>query len=581
MLNTRNIRVAAAALMLFVVVGYFAFSADSFSDSAQRMKVPVSSEQAISNAGAKQPPIGADKNKTPYEPSLNNANAEIPPSDAKTSEEDENRDPAKVLGGEFGKVDSANGFSADKSKAGVASKDAANTISKPKEVANSKLAGTCDKQDYVIMIDAGSTGSRIHVYKFDTCVSPPALLHEEFKMLNPGLSSFDTDTKGAAASLDPLLAVALETVPKNKQLCTPVAVMATAGLRLLGQEKSDAILKEVRRHLEVDYPFAVVDGDGVSIMDGKDEGVYAWITANYLLGNIGSAEKIPTAAVFDLGGGSTQIVFEPEMGDNEKMVEGEHKYELSFGNRQFTLYQFSHLGYGLMQGRNKVNALVLSSALKGGLEVTNLESKAGAKDAEASVTVVNPCMAPGVTAKNVGVEVSNSEYYVVNFKGPADASGAQCRHLAEKVLNMEVECKSKPCSFNGIYQPSLVKAFHRNSDMWVFSYFYDRTNPLGFPNSFTVEELRDLTKTVCSGSNLWKDALLGDSVKQLQEEPHWCLDLSFITAMLHTGYNIPLLRELRTAKTIANNELGWCLGASLRLLNPEEGGWKCRVDQVA
>ncbi|GEQ71290.1 hypothetical protein JCM33374_g4971 [Metschnikowia sp. JCM 33374] len=431
------------------------------------------------------------------------------------------------------------------------------------------------------MIDAGSTGSRIHVYSFDTCVSPPKLLNEEFKMLNPGLSSFDTDTKGAAASLDPLLEVALNTVPKAKQGCTPVAVKATAGLRLLGQAKSDAILKEVRNHLETDYPFAVVDGEGISIMDGKDEGVYAWITTNYLLGNIGSKEKIPTAAVFDLGGGSTQIVFEPEMGDNEKMAEGEHKYEFSFGDRDFTLYQFSHLGYGLMQGRNKVNSLVLKSAIKSGTSLTPFESKAAAKGATASVNVVNPCFPPGVTASDVTVELSESEIYVVNFKGPSEASGTQCRSIAEQVLNLNAECTSKPCSFNGVYQPSLVKAFHKNSDMWVFSYFYDRTNPLGFPSSFTVEELKDLTKTVCAGKSLWTDVLMGESVTELQNEPSWCLDLSFITAMLHTGYNIPLSRELRTAKTIANNELGWCLGASLPLLNPKEGGWKCRVKETA
>ena len=46
-------------------------------------------------------------------------------------------------------------------------------------------------------------------------------------------------------------------------------------------------MDEVRSHLEKDYPFAVVSEDGISIMDGKDEGVYAWVTANYLLGNIG------------------------------------------------------------------------------------------------------------------------------------------------------------------------------------------------------------------------------------------------------------------------------------------------------
>ncbi len=87
-------------------------------------------------------------------------------------------------------------------------------------------------------------------------------------------------------------------------------------------------------------------------MDGSDEGVYAWITTNYLLDNIGAPEHHDTAAVFDLGGGSTQIVFEPNYkglahgGMPEKLAEGDHKYDLDFGGRHFTLYQHSHLGYG-------------------------------------------------------------------------------------------------------------------------------------------------------------------------------------------------------------------------------------------
>ena len=37
-------------------------------------------------------------------------------------------------------------------------------------------------------------------------------------------------------------------------------------------------------------------------------------------------------------------------------------------------------------------------------------------------------------------------------------------------------------------------------------------------------------------------------------------------ALLHTGYEMPLSREVKIAKKIKNNELGWCLGA--RLVNP-------------
>ena len=128
-----------------------------------------------------------------------------------------------------------------------------------------------------------------------------------------GLSSYKSDAEGAAKSLDVLMDVAVQNVPDKLKGCTPVAVKATAGLRKLGPEMSDAILKAVRNRLETVYPFPVVSEEkgGVEVMDGKDEGVYAWITTNYLLGKIGGPDKTPTAAVFDLGGGSTQIVFQP------------------------------------------------------------------------------------------------------------------------------------------------------------------------------------------------------------------------------------------------------------------------------
>ncbi|KAK6459622.1 golgi guanosine diphosphatase [Scheffersomyces xylosifermentans] len=565
MLSTRNLRFLFSALAIFGIVAFFATSQNSLGNPIQRGKPAspgsIALQNEVDNVNTLQgtPHQG---NEPPYSqkesPKAGSSNGHVVADKGKavTPDDSDDSDDVPVL-------DDAPGKS---TKPG-----------KPKIAVDAK----CNDVDYVVMIDAGSTGSRVHVYSFNTCVSPPKLLAEKFEMLKPGLSSFDTDTKGAAASLDPLLKVALDTVPEAKRSCTPVAVKATAGLRLLGKEKSDNILAEVRSHLENDYPFAVVPGDGISIMEGRDEGVYAWITTNYLLGNIGSSEKIPTAAVFDLGGGSTQIVFEPEFGNNEEMVEGEHKYKFSFGDRDFTLYQFSHLGYGLMQGRNKINALVVQGSFteNKALASSKLNSKAETKGATAAVTINNPCIPPGVIAKDVVVEVGENEFYVVNMKGPSSAAGAQCRFLAEKVLNKDAECAEKPCSFNGVHQPSLTKAFKRTSDMYVFSYFYDRTNPLGFPSSFTVEELTELAKVVCDGSSLWQEVLLDEHVKELNEEPHWCTDLSFITAMLHTGYDIPLSRELRTAKTIDNNELGWCLGASLPLLDKKNSGWKCKVSR--
>lgn len=140
---------------------------------------------------------------------------------------------------------------------------------------------------YALMVDAGSTGSRIHVYRFNNCGPTPELEDEVFKMTEKreggsGLSSYKGDAEGAAKSLDVLMDVAVKSVPDKLKGCTPVAVKATAGLRKLGPEMSDAILKAVRQRLETVYPFPVVSeaNGGVEVMDGKDEGVYAWISTS-------------------------------------------------------------------------------------------------------------------------------------------------------------------------------------------------------------------------------------------------------------------------------------------------------------
>jgi guanosine-diphosphatase len=422
---------------------------------------------------------------------------------------------------------------------------------------------------YALMIDAGSTGSRIHVYKFNNCGASPELENEVFEMTpakvgGAGLSSFDADAEGAAKSLDMLMDVADKNVPEAYQQCTPVAVKATAGLRKLGKEKSDNILEAVRTRLETQYPFPVISREkgGVEVMAGEQEGVYAWITANYLLGKIGGPDKTPTAAVLDLGGGSTQIVFQPTFpnvaggGMPNKLAEGEHKYELSFGGRKFELYQHSYLGYGLMEARNNLHSAVIETLYQ---ENKNDDGKEWLKK-----PIVNPCIAPKMS-KEITVNLPSGHALgakvTVNMTGPATGSPATCRGIAEKTLQKDAECAIAPCAFRGVHQPSFEKTFARE-DVYLFSYFYDRTQPLGMPESFSLSELKDLAHRVCHGEEHW-DVFhsIDGAMKELKDRPEWCLDLNFQLALLHTGYEMPIDREVKIAKKIKGNELGWCLGA--------------------
>ncbi len=72
---------------------------------------------------------------------------------------------------------------------------------------------------FAVVFDAGSTGSRVHVFKFEkTDNGGLKLISDTFEQLKPGLSAFPDDPEAAAASLKPLIETALKTVPKDQQV---------------------------------------------------------------------------------------------------------------------------------------------------------------------------------------------------------------------------------------------------------------------------------------------------------------------------------------------------------------------------
>lgn len=419
---------------------------------------------------------------------------------------------------------------------------------------------------YALTIDAGSTGSRIHVYKFHNCEVSPQLEYETFMKLNPGLSSFGDDPSAAAASLDPLLKEAKRVVPESLWKCTPVEVKATAGLRLLGYKKSEAILDEVKNHLESAYPFSV---QTIELMDGKDEGVYAWITANYLLGKIGEGvSSDDTLAVMDLGGGSTQIVFEPRFPTpKEKLPEGDHSLSLSFGGKNFTLYQHSYLGYGLMSARKSVHNLVhfMWSWNNQDREWDTLTEE---------TEIPNACLARDT--KRV-VTLSPKFKTPVNVTMTGSTGGYEaCKQVVELVMEKHALCNVEPCSFKGVYQPALIDTFPTGKFL-ALSYFTDRIKPLlaETKSALTLDELKSIASDVCEGEKTWRKrwgnkTRFPEAMEELTGRPEYCLDLTFMVGLLGLGYEIKDDRELLVEKKLHGTELGWALGAGLALVEKAE-----------
>uniref|UniRef100_A0A4X1V752 nucleoside diphosphate phosphatase n=1 Tax=Sus scrofa TaxID=9823 RepID=A0A4X1V752_PIG len=228
---------------------------------------------------------------------------------------------------------------------------------------------------YGIMFDAGSTGTRVHIFQFSQQPGEvPTLTHETFKARKPGLSAYADDVEKSTPGIQELLNVAKRDVPYELWKVTPLVLKATAGLRLLPGEKAQKLLQNVKEVFKAS-PFLVGD-DCVSIMNGTDEGVSAWITVNFLTGSLRTPGK-GSVGMLDLGGGSTQITFLPRLQGTLQTSPPGYLTSLQMFNRTYKLYSYSYLGLGLMSAR---------LAVLGGEE---------GKPAEGGEELVSPCLSPG------------------------------------------------------------------------------------------------------------------------------------------------------------------------------------------
>jgi Golgi nucleoside diphosphatase len=92
--------------------------------------------------------------------------------------------------------------------------------------------------EYNIVIDAGSSGCRVHVFKLTWSGRADGLPDVDWpahtkKKINPGLSSFEDNPAAAGASLEPLIKFAIAEIPPEKRASTTVRLAATAGLRCI------------------------------------------------------------------------------------------------------------------------------------------------------------------------------------------------------------------------------------------------------------------------------------------------------------------------------------------------------------
>ena len=301
------------------------------------------------------------------------------------------------------------------------------------------------KTRYAVVIDAGSTGTRVHVFTFSRSAfasGGEALRDETFRSIEPGLKSYGGDAEAAATSIEALIDVAKGVVPESARRETPFSVRATAGLRLMpeGREAADAIVEAVRRKI-ANAGFHPSSASFVSIMDGEDEGAHAWVSVNYLLGNLGGAPE-KTVTVVDLGGGSTQIAYAVGGGAAKDAPKG-YVRDIEAASTTYRTYVHSFKGYGIVAVRPKIFSV--------------------GKNKDGSHPCLPNAFADSCEKDCYGLEPGET-YAAIGSSDGSDFT----RCLLATTQALEGNCAKAPCSFAGAWTTP------RKTPLFVMSFIVER-----------------------------------------------------------------------------------------------------------
>ncbi|XP_021722887.1 probable apyrase 6 [Chenopodium quinoa] len=406
-----------------------------------------------------------------------------------------------------------------------------------------------------IIIDGGSTGSRIHVFEYKVEGGVPRFDfgpdgHSSMRV-NPGLSSFEDNPERAGESLMELLDFGKRIVPRELWGDTEVRLMATAGLRLLDLEVQNRILESCRRLMRSSG--LKFRGDWASVITGSDEGLYAWVVANYALGTLGGDPHL-TTGIIELGGASAQVTFV-----SRESVPSEFSRSLNYGNVTYHLYSNSLLHFGQNVAFDTLKDLLVSS------DIT-----LATKSSEEELTM-DPCTPKGyaesINSFNLAPD-SSAKKYLSTFHAAGNFS--ECRAAALKLLQRGKEgCAYDHCTLGATFMPKLHGRFLATENFFHTSQFF------GLASKAVLSDLMEAGQAFCEEN--WPN--IRKKYSSLAEEDllHYCFSSAYIVAFLHDSLNIALDdTSIGYTNQVENVPLDWALGAFIlqtTAINGANYGW--------
>ncbi|KAL9102970.1 MAG: hypothetical protein Q9163_001923 [Psora crenata] len=420
---------------------------------------------------------------------------------------------------------------------------------------------------YGIVLDAGSSGTRLYIYRWldgphareiantEQLQSLPVIKTKKkwTKKTRPGISTFGEEPSRVGPDhLEGLLDKAQKVVPKEEIQRTPLFLLATAGVRLLPEHQRIDLLKEVCSYARSKTHFLLPDCDvHIRVIPGDTEGLYGWIAANYLLGGFdapqyhGGPKDHSTFGFLDMGGASAQIAFAPNVTEAERHANDLKMLRLRRIDgtpAEYKVFTTTWLGFGVTEARRRY-----------------VEALQEAGESQTTKTLLDPCLPAGLTATPTG-DVFLPDSKTVDGKTPilkGTGKFDECLERTFPLLEKDHICEDDPCLLGGVHVPAIdfdVNHFVGVSEYWHTTHEIFQTSEEDKPYDFNTYQER--VSSFCGLD--WK------RIEQGIERHEWgghvdekravevCFKASWLINILHEGIGIPRV-GLETLPNTAHN----------------------------
>lgn len=440
-----------------------------------------------------------------------------------------------------------------------------------------------DSDRYGIVVDAGSSGSRIHIYKWQdpntisiNCKeahSVPQIYQSNdwVYKVSPGLSSFEDHPKKAFSKhIKPLLKFAESVIPHNQIKDTPIFIQATAGMRLLKPKKQQEILQNVCKGIKKSTDFLLTDCESqIQVIDGETEGIFGWLSLNYLGGYFNNYDptqsKHFTYGFMDMGGASAQIAFEPsDKNEISKHREDIAKINLKSVNgdtQEWNVFVSTWLGFGANQARQRYLAQLVNALPE---NTNNYDD-----DDFKTRTLYDPCMPKGYKHE--------FEFKDTDFTAVGQGDFEQCTKSIYPLLLKNMPCHDEPCLFNGVHTPKID--FTTDRFIGVSEYWYIPNDIFKLGGPYDFDKFNKGVEQFCNTQwDLLQDSNKKGDYNGIPDEflAASCFKSTWILNILHEGFEMPKNKAIDSQNDATDNdpvfqsladmngtEISWTLGRIL------------------